>query len=161
VDDGSKDGTAELVKSWPDCEEMYLVQYGPNRGKGGAVKAGMDAARGRLCLMVDADGATEVEDFETVLQQMPTATRAGQTHGISVGSRHHLREETRADRLPHRRLLGLLNNFLIRRVLGIGLNDTQCGFKLFTRDSKDLIFGTMHLERWSFDFEIFVLAQRH
>src|ERR1700722_20226131 len=46
--------------------------------------------------------------------------------------------------------------------LGIrGIEDTQCGFKLFTRKAAQLIFPNMHVERWIFDIECLVIAQAH
>jgi dolichyl-phosphate beta-glucosyltransferase len=45
-------------------------------------------------------------------------------------------------------------------VLGIrGIEDTQCGFKLFTRKSAQIIFPNMHVERWIFDIECLMIAQ--
>lgn len=41
-----------------------------------------------------------------------------------------------------------------------GIRDTQCGFKLFTRDSAKNLFGNLHIERWCFDVELLYLASR-
>ncbi len=43
-------------------------------------------------------------------------------------------------------------------ILGRNVKDTQCGFKLFSREAAKLLFTTQHLERWAFDMELLVLA---
>lgn len=49
---------------------------------------------------------------------------------------------------------------LLVNIFGIrGVQDTQCGFKLFTRKAAELIFYNIHLERWAFDLEVIYLAQ--
>lgn len=45
-------------------------------------------------------------------------------------------------------------------ILGIrGIEDTQCGFKLFTRKAAQRVFPSMHVERWIFDIECLMIAQ--
>lgn len=41
-----------------------------------------------------------------------------------------------------------------------GIRDTQCGFKLFTRPTANLLFPGLHIERWAFDVELLWLAQQ-
>ena len=38
------------------------------------------------------------------------------------------------------------------------LKDTQCGFKLFTKNTSQVLFKILHLERWAFDVELFIIA---
>lgn len=49
-------------------------------------------------------------------------------------------------------------HMLVRFVLGFAYQDTQCGFKIFSRDAAKRIFPTQHLERWAFDVELLYLA---
>lgn len=60
ANDGSKDATTDVALRMADKLGLNLVvlEYPRNRGKGGAVRAGMAAAQGNFVLMVDADGAT-------------------------------------------------------------------------------------------------------
>ena len=49
-------------------------------------------------------------------------------------------------------------NTLTRFVLGFEVKDSQCGFKIFSRDAAKLVFPTQHLERWAFDIELLFLC---
>jgi dolichyl-phosphate beta-glucosyltransferase len=67
VDDGSKDSTAAVAMGFVKrhgVDAVRLLRLPYNCGKGRAVREGMLIARGELCLMMDADGATRVSDME-------------------------------------------------------------------------------------------------
>ena len=69
VDDGSRDGTAEVALKVAEEyaeSEVRVVVLEKNVGKGGAVRHGMLHGRGRRLLMVDADGASRFEDLEVL-----------------------------------------------------------------------------------------------
>ena len=71
VDDGSTDGTADEVEKWRHLRkdiEINCVSYSPNRGKGSAVKTGLDSAKGDLLFILDADLTTEPEEFREVYE---------------------------------------------------------------------------------------------
>ena len=67
-DDGSTDDTAKLVKElgW---QNLKLIEH-PNTGKGGAVRRGVKAARGKAILFADADNSTPIEELETMLLKL-------------------------------------------------------------------------------------------
>ncbi|KAI8579014.1 hypothetical protein K450DRAFT_244557 [Umbelopsis ramanniana AG] len=163
VDDGSRDNTVELALDLAkkyNKVDLRVLALEKNRGKGGAVTQGMLAARGQICLMVDADGATKFSDLDALEAKLMKSEENG--YGIAVGSRAHL---VSTDAVVQR---SFIRNFLMRGfhqlvyILGIrGIEDTQCGFKLFTRKAAQLIFPNMHVERWIFDIECLVIAQAH
>ncbi|HUW59461.1 MAG TPA: glycosyltransferase, partial [Candidatus Bathyarchaeia archaeon] len=62
VDDGSHDGTSELVRR--EFPNVRLISYAPNRGKGYAVKQGMLEAQGQYRLFYDADGSTPISEVD-------------------------------------------------------------------------------------------------
>jgi len=129
-----------------------------NRGKGGAVKRGMLAGRGKYLLMVDADGATEISDLGRLLERIKKIEKDG--HGIVVGSRAHLASGVVAKRTLLRNILMYAFHILVR-VAGVpNIQDTQCGFKLFTRKSANVLFTNLHVERWAFDVELLYIAQK-
>ncbi|KAI9320165.1 nucleotide-diphospho-sugar transferase [Dichotomocladium elegans] len=158
VDDGSRDTTKDVAIEFAKLHkhvDIRVLVLEKNRGKGGAVTQGMLSARGEQCLMVDADGATRFSDLtklEEAIQDKEVA--------IAVGSRSHL---VTTEAVVKR---SFIRNFLMRcfhglvYILGIrGIEDTQCGFKLFTRGAAQQIFPNMHVERWIFDIECLMIAQ--
>eukprot|EP00744_Colponema_vietnamica_P007900 GILI01011312.1.p1 GENE.GILI01011312.1~~GILI01011312.1.p1 ORF type:complete len:321 (+),score=87.49 GILI01011312.1:204-1166(+) len=159
-DDGSRDNTKEVALSYPGLAagSLFVVRREKNRGKGAAVKAGMMYARGELLLMVDADGATKISDLERLEAEIRRIGKNGL--GVVVGSRNHLVEQVVAQRKWYRNILMHGLHFLVSVVCGIAINDTQCGFKLFTRESARRLFPTQHTEHWSFDVELLYLATR-
>jgi dolichyl-phosphate beta-glucosyltransferase len=162
VDDGSKDNTTQLALQYSQKYTSNVVRVltlGKNQGKGGAVQQGMLHARGKYLLMVDADGATEIRDLSKVFAALQNKEKDG--HGIAVGSRAHLAEVAVAKRKWYRNILMYGFHFLVSFVGGIrGINDTQCGFKLFTRKTAQQLFLCQQLRRWCFDVELLHLAQR-
>ena len=141
---------------------IRMVSMAENRGKGGAVTHGMRHARGRYVLFADADGASKFEDLDKLLQGCQKAEdTAGR--GIAVGSRAHLvgsaavvsRSKLR-NFLMHafHLLLWLLTPPATARI-----KDTQCGFKLFSRNCLPAIIPHMHMEGWIFDVEMLMLAE--
>lgn len=175
VDDGSRDNTWRKALEWTakfGVDKVRLLKLVNNQGKGGAVQQGMLHARGRTMLMVDADGATDIRDFEPVLkslhQLLKTASSQLQSCAISnwmepalvCGSRAHLDDAEKAKRTPLRKFISWVFHFGVALISGIhSVRDTQCGFKLFTRGAVRTLFATQHLRRWCFDVELLYVAQ--
>ncbi|EGC34299.1 hypothetical protein DICPUDRAFT_35249 [Dictyostelium purpureum] len=162
VDDGSKDNTAKLVTSYIESSpqsNIRLLKLKKNRGKGGAVKRGVLCSRGKYILMVDADGATDFKDFNRVEDYMKKIEK--NENGIVCGSRSHLVDsDLVAKRSLLRNVLMYGFHIFVETLCVKGIKDTQCGFKLFTRETSKKIFPTLHIERWAFDVEILYLAQK-
>eukprot|EP01016_Furgasonia_blochmanni_P056622 TRINITY_DN968_c0_g1_i2.p1 TRINITY_DN968_c0_g1~~TRINITY_DN968_c0_g1_i2.p1 ORF type:complete len:305 (+),score=104.14 TRINITY_DN968_c0_g1_i2:184-1098(+) len=160
VNDASKDKTSEVVlesfKKHGKRVEYRLVEYPINKGKGGAVRMGMLVARGDYILMLDADGATKIDDFDKCFDKLKSIQQ--RDTAIITGSRNQIVEEAKAERSFIRKILGFVSNFIITVICGVKLKDTQCGFKIFTQKTAQKIFYPIHLERWAFDVEIFILA---
>uniref|UniRef100_A0A0K8R6P3 Dolichyl-phosphate beta-glucosyltransferase n=1 Tax=Ixodes ricinus TaxID=34613 RepID=A0A0K8R6P3_IXORI len=162
VDDGSRDRTSEVGLSYClkwGSDKVRVLTLVRNRGKGGAVRLGMLSARGERLLFADADGATRFSDLakleqeaDTLFQQSPTA--------VVVGSRAHLEKESMAERSILRTFLMLGFHLLVWLFAVRGVRDTQCGFKLFSREAARYLFPSLHVERWAFDVEMLYIAQR-
>jgi len=118
----------------------------------------MKFARGKFVLMLDADGATEISEYEKLLNKLNKITT--NENGMAIGSRNHLVEKVVSERVWYRNILMHGNNFIVRYFVGIKeIKDTQCGFKLFQRKTMRNIFRNMHLNRWAFDVEMIYISQ--
>lgn len=154
VDDMSTDGTPDLVLDrMRTTPELRLVRCEHTAGKGGTVRAGMQAARGARRCFVDADGAFPFEGIE----QLEAALDAGAD--VAVGSRVLAPSLVEAPSL-HRRLVGSVFRALVRLLLVRSVGDTQCGFKLFRVEASETLFAQQQVSGFAFDVEVLRRAER-
>jgi dolichyl-phosphate beta-glucosyltransferase len=155
VNDGSRDNTADIVRSFAESNpQVRLVENPGNRGKGYSVRNGMLQARGEVIVFSDADLSSPIEEMPKLLQAIE------QGADIAIGSRW-LRAELQTSRQSlHRQLFGRIFNALNGLILGLRFKDTQCGFKAFTRRAAQMILPLQLIERWGFDPEILFLARK-
>ena len=155
VNDGSRDNTADLVRSFAAKDPVvHLVENPGNHGKGFSVRNGMLHARGRVMIFSDADLSSPIEEAPKLLRALEEGA------DVAIGSRW-LKAETQTLRQPlHRQLFGRIFNILLRVTLGLPFADTQCGFKAFKRAAAQAIFPLQKIERWGFDPEILFLARK-
>jgi len=161
VDDGSKDNTSQIALKYSKKEttnKVRVLTLMKNRGKGGAVKRGMLVARGKVLLMADADAATKIEDLLKLEKQLDSIEK--NQLGIALGSRRHLQKLAEKKRKWYRNILMWGFHILVDILCVKGIADTQCGFKLFTRKTAQILFPNQNVERWAFDVELLYLAQR-
>ncbi|XP_047234292.1 dolichyl-phosphate beta-glucosyltransferase isoform X2 [Girardinichthys multiradiatus] len=162
VDDGSKDKTTEVALQYTNkhsADKVRVLTLVKNRGKGGAVRMGTLSSRGKLILMADADGATKFSDIEKVEAGLKDLNPGPENLAISCGSRAHLEKDSVAQRSVFRTFLMYGFHFLVWFFCVRGIKDTQCGFKLFTREAALKTFSFLHVERWAFDVELLYIAQ--
>jgi dolichyl-phosphate beta-glucosyltransferase len=159
VDDGSTDGTAALVEARPEAQtaldgvtlRVLRVVHG---GKGAAVRAGMLDATGDVVLFADADMATPPD-------QIPLLVAALADHDVALGSRIQADgSDMRASQPGYRRLLGKAFHLLASLWVVGPVQDTQCGFKAFTRDAAHDLFDRQLITSIVFDVELIYLARR-
>jgi dolichyl-phosphate beta-glucosyltransferase len=155
VNDGSRDNTAEIVRSFAAKNPaLRLVENPGNRGKGYSVRNGMLHARGQVALFSDADLSSPIEEAPKLFEALEEGA------DIAIGSRW-LRAETQTQRQPlHRQLFGRIFNLALRLTLGLQFADTQCGFKAFKQTAVHAIFPLQKIQRWGFDPEILFLARK-
>lgn len=156
VDDGSTDATADVARTFQERDpSVRIIRFDVNRGKGAAVRAGMEAAKGTYALFADADNSTPFAELTKLLP------RAEAGDDIVMGSRY-LPESNVVKRQPWtRRAMSRIGNALFRTFLRLPFHDTRCGFKLFNRRARALVFSKQTLERFGFDTEILVIAGLH
>lgn len=155
VDDGSSDDTAARAEAVAEGDpRVRVLRYTPNRGKGYAVRFGAGQARGAWVLFSDADLSTPIEELEHLSPYL------GEGYDVVIGSRA-IEGANLARRQPWlREKIGRTFNLLVR-MLGVqGIRDSQCGFKLFTRQAAGDIFPALTIDRWAFDVEALVVADK-
>lgn len=154
VDDGSTDKTFEttqkLIAKWPDFQ---IIKLDNNAGKGAAVRAGMLEACGEHRLFMDADNSTDVGELKKLL---PFA----KDYPVVIGSRYLKRDSVKIKQSFKRQIVSRWGNLIIRIILGLNLYDTQCGFKLFSREATEKIFPKLISKHWVFDIEVLLLAEK-
>ncbi|XP_008047093.1 dolichyl-phosphate beta-glucosyltransferase isoform X2 [Carlito syrichta] len=140
-------------------DKVRVITLVKNRGKGGAIRMGIFCSRGEKILMADADGATKFPDIEKLEKGLSDLQPWPDQMAIACGSRAHLEKESIAQRSYFRTLLMYGFHFLVWFLCVKGIRDTQCGFKLFTREAASRTFSSLHIERWAFDVELLYIAQ--
>jgi dolichyl-phosphate beta-glucosyltransferase len=157
VSDGSKDQTAEVARGFGDAAanvELDVLEYHPNRGKGYAVRHGMQHGHGRVLLFMDADYAVPIEYCERGLALIAAGC------DVAIASRAVSGAIIEQYQSLPRMLSGKIYTLIQNCYLGIDYPDTQCGFKMFTQAAAKALFPRQRLHSVIFDPEILFLAKR-
>ena len=146
VDDGSTDGTSELIRSKLEQRVARVIFHETNQGKGAALRSGFAVASGDVVLVQDADLEYDPRDYESLLEPI-TAGKAD----VVYGSRFAGGEAHRVFFFWHyivNRGLTLLSNILTN----LNLTDMEIGYKAFRREVLQKI--TIEENRFGFEPEI-------
>jgi len=152
VDDGSSDRTAAVAQSASNDEPRIVVQREPHRGKGGAVKAGILAASGGYRFICDADLSMAIGELARFLPPLAVP------FDIAIGSREGAGAR-RVGEPIYRHLVGRMFNYTVQRLVLPGIEDSQCGFKMFTAAAAASIFPRTTVDGWAFDVEVLAIAR--
>ncbi|HEY5079817.1 MAG TPA: glycosyltransferase family 2 protein [Opitutaceae bacterium] len=159
VESNSSDGSRDVVLGFRGHPAVTVILEEAPRGKGHAVRAGLEAATGDIVLIQDADLEYDLGDYEKLLAPI----RAGE-HAFVLGSRHTkkgwaIRRFT--DQKAHALVLNLAHwtfTLMINASLGIWLNDPFTMYKVFRRDC---IRGLrLECNRFDFDWELLIKLVR-
>jgi glycosyltransferase involved in cell wall biosynthesis len=135
VDDGSTDGTPELIKN---LQDVVLVRHPFNRGYGAAIKTGIRHAQYNTLIISDADGTYPLHDIPRLLAQLSKSDMA-------VGARGNNDSNIPLARRPAKWMLNKLANYLT----GIKIPDLNSGFRAM---KKDVVMKFIHLLPDGFSF---------
>jgi dolichyl-phosphate beta-glucosyltransferase len=152
VDDGSKDATADNARA-AGADQVIVLEH--NRGKGGAVRAGVLAARGRTIAFTDADLAYDPAQLVGLLERVEAGW------DVVVGNRRHDETDTVVRAVRLREVGSRLVNVATMVLLLGQYRDTQCGLKAFRADVGRLLFASGRIDGFAFDIELFHLIERH
>ncbi len=156
--DGSKDNTLSVVEQFADNKPHFRwINRHENRGKGYTLRQGMLAARGDVRLFTDADNSTGMFHFD---KMKPLFADGAQVVICSRDRKDAPGARQSVPQSPLKRFLGNAGNLLIQMMVVPGIWDTRCGFKAFTAEAAEKIFGLTCMDRWSIDDEALALALR-
>lgn len=153
VDNNSTDQTAEIILDYSNQFSFIKGLFEGCPGKGAAVRTGMRQAHGEYLFMCDADLSMPIEEVNRFLPPQLT------DYQVAIGSRE-APGSMRYNEPQFRHIGGRLMNWLIQLLILPGLNDTQCGFKCFTRTAAQDLFAKQTLSGWSFDIELLFIARQ-
>ena len=149
VNDGSKDNTKEVIES---IKGVTALSYDDNRGKGGAVKYGIENANGDYVLFMDADLSTDLEAINRMLELAPTCD-------MVIGSRHAKDSVIKKKQPALRVFIGWCCRQLVNMKFHFHFKDTQCGFKAMRTDIAKKIVAKQQINNFAFDVEYIYIAK--
>ncbi|MBI4679862.1 MAG: glycosyltransferase family 2 protein [Nitrospirae bacterium] len=154
VDDGSTDRTSEIAREVIKNNSLRVIKNHLNQGKGYSVKRGILSSTGNVLLFSDADLSTPIEELDKMLLWIDKG------YDIVIGSRALPESIIQVRQPSYRQLMGKIFNLLVKSLVLKGVNDTQCGFKCFTKESALQVFTLQRLTGFAFDVEILYIAQK-
>jgi glycosyltransferase involved in cell wall biosynthesis len=137
VDDGSKDGSFDLLKRLADRHpEVVVIQFRRNFGQTAALAAGLEASRGDVVIFMDGDLQNDPAEIPRLLQTMEEGD-----FDVVSGWRKNRQDAEISRKLPSR-----MANWLISKVSGVELHDYGCTLKAYRRDvlKNVRLYGEMH-----------------
>lgn len=150
VSANSPDKTHQVVLSKQKAfTSLQLLKPGARVGKGRDTRYGMLRAKGNTIIFMDADLATP-------LHYLPEFYARQQAGADVVIATRNLRSHH-----PNglRRLVSNGGNLLFRIAGGVWVEDSQCGFKMFSKKAAKLCFSRQTIMGWGFDMEILAIAK--
>ena len=129
VDDGSTDGTAEIVRGY---ERVKLLSHRRNRGTGSALKTGIRAAEGEIIMMSDADGTYPNDRMPELLEMMGE-------HDLVIGARRNEAGTMRWLRTPAKLFIRLLASYMTGR----RIPDLNSGLRCFRKSVATQFFNIL------------------
>ena len=129
VDDGSTDRTSELADALAAADPRVRVHHQPNRGYGGALRAGFEHARGELIGFSDGDLQFDLREMGRLMDRLLDGSK--RPVDAVIGYRMRRRDP------PHRIVIAKTYNAIVSGVFGLRVRDIDCAMKLFRREVLD------------------------
>jgi glycosyltransferase involved in cell wall biosynthesis len=134
---------------------FHVIDNRVHRGKGYAIRSGIQQARGDIIFYMDADLSVPLEEIPIFL----THFQANPADDVLLGSRQHALSRIERRQGLLRQTMGKTFNRILRTLSLIPFRDTQCGFKAFRRTAAQEIFALQTIDGFAFDVEVILLAQ--
>jgi len=153
VENGSTDRTVEVATDFARDHAYVRVIEADVRGKGLAVKVGMLAASGQYRFICDADLSMPIEE---VVKFLPPHADG---YDVIIATREGP-DANRVGEPEYRHIMGRINNLIIKLAAVRGFEDTQCGFKMFSREAAEDLFDVQQMIGIGFDVELLFIARK-
>lgn len=161
VNDGSKDNTLEVLNriKEEDPEKVSVIDMKKNGGKASAVRAGSRYLFNREDIefigFIDADLSTDFNDFESLVATLSDNDNLSLVYGSRGGNNDNIQ------RNAFRKFFSRIIKALVQLILGLPIEDTQCGAKVFRKDIIPVAYNKEFMSKWLFDVEIFIRLKKH
>jgi glycosyltransferase involved in cell wall biosynthesis len=153
-EDGSDDGTQELLKRFSEIYGITHIHNERRLGKGGGLKRAASAVKYEKVIFIDADMPIKIDSFETMIDDL-------ERNDVVIGSRYVKGHESRTERTFKRLLLSKAFHLLVKIMFPeLKVSDTQCGFKGFKKDVFVSVNRKTKVNDWSWDVEFLVRASK-
>ena len=158
VNDGSSDNSKVEIENYIKNidNNLKLLSYEQNKGKGYAVKQGMLMATGDFRIFTDADIPFGFEIIDETLKYLDF-----KEFDVCVGNRKSIHSKYFTKISFIRKMSSKIFTTFISRYVVTGINDTQCGLKGFRADAADQLFPKLNINGFGFDVEILYLCYKN
>jgi glycosyltransferase involved in cell wall biosynthesis len=147
VDDGSGDGSGDKLDAYVGAPSVTVIRHAANRGKGAAIRSGLEVANGQVIVIQDADREYDPEDFRYLLQPILEG-RADVVYGTRYGH-----SDRQVSPLWHAWVNGWLTR-LANLAIGLQLSDVETCYKMAHRDAWLAIRDELREERFGIEIEL-------
>lgn len=161
VNDGSKDNTLSVLETIQKEAKtrVSIVDVKKNAGKAAAVRSGARYLFNRQDVdyigFIDADLSTDFSDFKKLVDTLHNNTDLSLVYGSRGKGNGQI------ERNVFRNLFSKAVKLIVFLILGLPIEDTQCGAKVFKRSIIPVVYNTKFLTRWLFDVEIFIRLKKY
>lgn len=157
VDDGSPDATWETLEAiQANAPCVRILRHPQNRGKGGALKTGLLASRGKYCIFTDADIPYRLDDMSAMFLLLKDGAAP-----MVVGDRGLPGSEYHAKISLMRAFLSKMCSLIVGNLIVGGYYDTQCGLKGFQGVVGREIASRMRIDGFACDVEMIYIALKN
>lgn len=155
VNDGSTDDTQKIIHSKIEqskTSQIALVNYNTNKGKGYAVKKGLEYSDGDYICFIDSDLAYSLAHLELIVDKL-------EVFDVVIGCRNFIPDSVNKVKFK-RKVAGKVFNLMSRKILSLKFRDMQAGVKGFRKYVAKYLFEKQTMTRFAFDVELIYLAKK-
>lgn len=180
------DGSTKPVRTLPIISKLsfemggrfFVIRLAKNQGKGAAIAAGVQRAKGKYIVFTDIDLSVSIRSLKRVLDVLDNGSCRAHFNSrnrsnmlfkipgierscdIVIASRRHTKSRIVVHQPFVREFSGRIFTFLSNTICNAGVTDATCGFKGFRKDVAKQLFQKSKIKRWVFDTEILFLARK-